>query len=156
MLYEQILSHETPLVGSTGGKPEREVQVGHSIFLNNLQAGKVTEFITNGIVRNSDRKEKLAQKGRIYCNSAPRKSMSFIIVIHSHEKLKAFFFIEVESICRNADRSIVIFRAGSWGNIYGFNKFVRTNDRSVKPLTLGKCTVSVTFIISQWIEKYRW
>lgn len=88
---EQILSHKTPLVRSSGGKPEREVQVRHSIFLNNLQAGKACEFITNLIVHNHGGKEKLVQKQRIYCTSAPTKSMSFIIVIQSHEKLKAFF-----------------------------------------------------------------
>lgn len=91
MLYEQILSHKTPLERSSGGKPEREVLVMHSIFLNNLRARKVTGFITNVIVRNHDRKEKLVQKGRIYCTSAPRRSTSFIIVIRRHEKLKAFF-----------------------------------------------------------------
>lgn len=53
------------------------------------------------------------------------------------------FSTEVKSFCRNADRSIIIFRATSWGNIYSFNKFVRTNDRPVKPLTLGKCIVSL-------------
>lgn len=57
--------------GAVEGSLKGKVQVGHSIFLNNLQAGKVSEFITNLIVRNHDGKEKLVQKERIYCTSAP-------------------------------------------------------------------------------------
>lgn len=40
----------------------KEVQGRHSIFLNNLQAGKVSEFITNLIVCKRDRK--VSQKAR--------------------------------------------------------------------------------------------
>lgn len=58
----------------------------------------MSEFITNLIVRNHDRKEKLVQKQRMYSASALRKSMSFIIVIRCHEEFKAFLFRRSEII----------------------------------------------------------
>lgn len=43
--------------GAADGTNEMVVQVGHSIFLNNLQeAGEVSKFITNLIVGKPDRK----------------------------------------------------------------------------------------------------
>lgn len=68
----------------------KEVQGRHSIFLNNLQAGKVSEFIINLIVCKRDRR-KLVKKRVIYCTLDLRKSVRFISGIRGHEKLKAFF-----------------------------------------------------------------
>lgn len=95
--YEQILSQQThQWRGAAEGNLKAKSKSGLGIFLNNLQAGKVSKFITKLIVRNRDRKEKLVWNQRMYCSWNLRKSMSFIIVIHPYEKLKAFL-LEMKS-----------------------------------------------------------
>lgn len=84
MLYEKLLSHKTPLVRSSGGKPEREVQVGHSIFLNNLQEGKVSSLQMLLSITTTEKKS--IQRERIYCTSAPGKRTSFIIIIRRYRR----------------------------------------------------------------------
>lgn len=77
--------------GAAEGNLKGELESATAFLSITGKAGKVSKFITNLIVRNRDREEKLVRKQRIYRTSVPRRRTSFIIVIQCHENLKSHF-----------------------------------------------------------------
>lgn len=85
---------------------------------------------------------KSSSKSREYIPLQPLERACFSSLLSAVMKnWRPFFPTEVKSFCRYADSGIIILRASSRGNIYGFNKFVRTNDSPIKHLTLSKCNL---------------
>lgn len=125
--------------GAVEGNLKGKSKTGTASFSISCKQEKwVSSLQTSLSVTMTEKKSKYRRKAFIL-HFSPEKKYVFHHCYPLWWKTEGLFFFltEVKLFCRYADRSILIFKATSWGNIYGFNKFVRTNDCSVKPLTLG-------------------